>query len=112
MTWVGAVARPSSMPSTSAALGVDAHQVDLRPIRGDGGAQGGQTVAGDAFGPNPLFLLGLVKAIHDALEFVGPAGFDHAMDQHAVNIIGVKDLAMAVNGGERRRRVCRRFWTG
>jgi len=83
-----------------AGLWIHAHEVDLGPGGGGGGAQGGQAVAGDALGPNPLLRLRLVKGVHDAFPSIRPAVLDHAMDQQAVHVVGVKNLAVPVNGGE------------
>src|ERR1035438_786667 len=55
-------------------------------------------MAGDALGPNPLLLLGLVERIHDALPLVRPATLDHAMNEQAIDVVGVEDLAMVIDG--------------
>src|ERR1035438_5076755 len=55
-------------------------------------------MAGDALRPNPLLLLGLVERIHDALPLIRPAILDHAMNEQAIDVVGVEDLAMVVDG--------------
>src|ERR1035441_6721535 len=55
-------------------------------------------MAGDALGPNPLLLLGLVERIHDALPLVCPAILDHAMNEQAIDVVGIEDLAMVIDG--------------
>ena len=81
-------------------LRVDAHQVHFGPVRGRRGPQGGQAVTGNALGPDPLLGLGFLEAVHDPLPRVGPAVLDHAVDQHAVDVVGVEHLAVAVDGLE------------
>src|SRR5512135_315554 len=57
-------------------------------------------MAGNALGPNPLLLLGLIERIHHPLIGIGPALFGHAMDQHAVDVIRVEHLPMVVDDFE------------
>ena len=64
--------------------------MDLGPIGRGGIAQGRQAVARNAFDANPFFVLSLVVSIADAFPGIGPICLCHAVDQHAVNIIGVE----------------------
>src|ERR1039458_8901265 len=72
----------------------------LGPVRGRGGTQGGQAVAGDALGLNPLLLFSLIERVHDALPLIGPAVLDHAMNEQAIDVVSVEYLAVVVDGRE------------
>ncbi len=102
----------SFAPSMWAPCGFTRTRCTSVQFGGGCGAQGRQAVTGDALGPNPLLLFGLVEGVHDALPLVGPAVLDHAMNEQAIHVVGVKHLAVAVDGREHLARVCRGPWTG
>jgi hypothetical protein len=73
-------------------------RLNVREFGFDGGAQGGKGVDGSAFGFEPLLVLGLVDAVHQALEAVRVRR--QLVDQQAVNVIGLIRRALLVDGLE------------
>ena len=69
--------------------------MNVRELGFDGCAQGGKGVDGSAFGFEPFFVLGLVDAVHQALEAVRVRR--QLVDQQAVNVIGLIRRALLVD---------------